>query len=316
MNGLKNPKLVNLIDEILKDPGDSIPEESRESLMDCLSRSFVICPVNNDGTIGYLRMGPHTFIPACCDIEDFNRIFKDETPRVFEFAELSQFVKIPVDGIMINPGSSGFIVNSSLAWMTFNRIADKNRPPVEKGYDVKVRLRDFRPIHWRDLIIPENITFYELDDILKTLWGCNGHHLSMFKIKEDNILIMDEIVADACMIHEFYNSRITEINSFFEKYKKISYFYDFGDDWTFDIEIKKTVDYDKNYVTIKRFKGKYNIFEDCGGIYGLSEIIYYSEHPDEYDEWYSERAEYLCEFDMEYAQELLKIKDYVRRLHE
>ena len=39
-----------------------------------------------------------------------------------------------------------------------------------KGYDVKVRLDDFKPLTWRDLIIPAGINFKELDTILKILW--------------------------------------------------------------------------------------------------------------------------------------------------
>ena len=62
-----------------------------------------------------------------------------------------------------------------------------------------------------------------------------------------------------------YDSRTTLINDFFDGYDKITYWYDFGDDWWFDIEIKKKVGYDKNYVTIKRYKGKYILIEECKG---------------------------------------------------
>ena len=43
-----------------------------------------------------------------------------------------------------------------------------------KGYDVKIRLDDFRPLTWRDLIIPEKITFKDLDNIIKILYGFYG----------------------------------------------------------------------------------------------------------------------------------------------
>ena len=98
----------------------------------------------------------------------------------FEFKELYKFIDEDVEGIMINPGSFGFILNSALLGLISRKIEDNSRDSVKKGYDVKVRLNNFRPLTWRDLIIPENITFDELDDILKTLWGFNGHHLSAF----------------------------------------------------------------------------------------------------------------------------------------
>ena len=312
MKDIENTELANLIEEILADPGDEIPEDLRQPLIDHLAEAFLISPVA-DGQIGLLQIGPRVFIPASCDMEDFRRIFEDATPEAFEFRELMKRFRGGVDGIMVNPGSFGFIINKALGDMVFK----KTMAPVERGYDVKVRMKDMRPIHWRDLIIPENITFYELDDILKTLWGFNGHHLSMFIIRSDNIHIMDDTVADACMEMNYFDSRTTIINDFFDKYKKITYWYDFGDDWTFDIEIKKAVDYDLDYVTIKRFKGKYDPIEDCKGIYGLSEVIYYAEHPDEADDsYFSDLTDYLNEFDMEYAQDRLKNRDYVRRMYE
>ena len=316
MKELDNRHITDLINEILTDPGESIPEDLREPLMDYLSDATLICPVH-DGEPMILNIGPRVLIPASCDIEDFKRIFKEnETPVLFEFKEFSNYLKGPIDGIIINPGSSGFIVNTRLARMIFNRINDKNKAPVKKGYDVKVRMNNLRPIHWKDLIIPENITFYELDDILKTLWSFNGYHLSMFILKNENFNIMDEAVARACMADNYRDSKTTLINEFFDKSAKITYWYDFGDDWQFDIEIKKTVDYDKNYVTIKRFKGKYDPIEDCGGRGAFSEIIYLAENPDESNEFFDDYVDYLCEFDMEYVQGLLERKDYVVRLYE
>lgn len=315
MKEVNNKCLVDLINEILEDSGDTIPEDLRETLKDYLADANLICPVDNNGPI-ILNIGPRILIPASCDIDDFKRIFKDERPELFEFGELSKHLTYPIDGIMINPGSFGFIIEERLARMVFNRINDKDRAPVRKGYDVKVRLNDLRPLHWKDLIIPENITFYELDDILKTLWGFNGYHLSMFFLKKEDITIADETVAHACMMEEYLDSKTTMINEFFEKSSKITYWYDFGDDWYFDIEIKKTVDYDRNYVTIKRFKGKYDPIEDCGGVWALGEIICLEENPDEGDDYFEDYLDYLDEFDMDYVQERLKDKDYVSRLYE
>ena len=312
-----NSHLAELINEIIAAPGDTIPEDLRSVLMDGLASATFICPTDDEGNIGLLGIGPNTFIPACLDMEDFRRIFKDEGFSEYEFMDFSKVMKGFIDGVMVNPGSFGFIVNPGFANMVFSRIRTRDMPPVEKGYDVKVRMNEMRPIHWRDVIIPDNITFHELDDILKTLWGFNGYHLSMFMIRNERIHIMDSTVAESCMENDYFDSKTTLIRDFFDKYKKITYWYDFGDDWMFDIEIKKTVDYDKDYVTIKRFKGKYNPIEDCGGIYGLSETIYFAEHPEEEDDdYYSENVEYLCEFDMDYAQELLKSKNYVRRMYE
>ena len=196
--------------------------------------------------------------------------------------------------------------------LTDAKAVEKTSPTKTlKGYDVKVRLDDFRPLTWRNLIIPSNITFEELDNILKTLWGFNGMHLSAFRFKNKDLFIMDKDM-DGGMLDVSHDSKDTYIEQFFDSNKKIFYWYDFGDDWNFTIEIKKKIDYDKDYVTIKRYKGEYNPIEDCGGVYGLSETIYHAQNPDENDgSVYCENVEYLETFDMEYTQKLLKDKDYV-----
>ena len=123
---------------------------------------------------------------------------------------------------------------------------------------------------------------------------------------------MDKSISQYSLMEADYDAKTTLINDFFDKYDKITYWYDFGDDWRFDIEIKKKVDYDKNYVTIKRYKGKYNPIEDCKGTFGLNEIVYYAENPDEKDDsYFCELVEYLEEFDMDDAQFELKNRIYV-----
>ena len=181
---------------------------------------------------------------------------------------------------------------------------------VSEGYDVKVRLDDFRPLTWRDLIIPSNMTFDELDNVLKTLWGFNASHLSAFGVKQGNIQIMNGDIGDLSLYD--YDSKSTYLNEFFEDYNKIDYVYDFGDGWSFTIEIKKKIYYDKDYVTIKRYKGEYNPIEDGGGVYGLAKTVYFAENPSESDDSiYADNVDILEKFDMDYTQELLKDKNYV-----
>ena len=305
-----NEEITLLTNRIIDDPSDTIPNDLLRELTDRLAESEVYVPVEDD-MIALYNWGPRTYIPISCDLDDFKKAFKDETPVLFEFNKLEDFLTRAVSGFMINPGGRNFPLNKYLSQLAFNK--NRTRHEVTKGYDVKVRLNDFRPLTWRDLIIPDNITFMELDDILKTLWGFNGHHLSCFLLRKTNETIIDDDLADETMMGMDYNANTTIISEIFDRYDKITYWYDFGDDWKFDIEIKKKIDYDKDYVTIKRFKGKYDPIEDCKGVYGLSEIVYCAENPDEAD--YSDFAhlvEYLEEFDMEFAQMLLERKAYVK----
>lgn len=70
--------------------------------------------------------------------------------------------------------------------------------------------------------------------------------------------------------------------------------YDYGDGWSFTIEVKKTVGYDKEYLTIKRFKGEYNLQDDIGGVWGLEQMI-------------NEDSPMLEKFNSEFTQSNLRI---------
>jgi len=305
-----NEKITELTNRILDDPSDYIPNDLLRELTDCLAESEVYVPVDGDEIVLY-GWKPKTYIPISCDLDDFKKAFKDETPQIFQFTQLEDFITRNVAGFMINPGGRTFTLSKYLAGLAFNK--NRKKAKVTKGYDVKVRLNDFRPLTWRDLIIPDNITFMELDDILKTLWGFNGHHLSCFLLRKTRQTIIDDDLATESMMRMDYNANDTIISEIFDKYDKITYWYDFGDDWQFDIEIKKKIDYDNDYVTIKRFKGKYNPIEDCNGVYGLSEIVDCAENPDEADfSYFSDYVEYLEEFDMEFTQLVLERKVYVK----
>ena len=308
MIDLKTSEIENVIKEINEDRGEFIPNYLLKKLVEGLDGAEVLCPVEND-EISLLKWGYNTFIPVFFNEKDLKKFFKDASAEIFNFNRLEDFITRDVNGIYINPHDFGIIFNRTLCDLVFNR--QRPRKPTVKGYDVKVRLNDFRPLTWRDLIIPDNITFMELDDVLKTLWNFNGHHLSCFLIKKDGLIITDEDLSAETMMDCDFEANTTLVSEIFDKYDKVTYWYDFGDDWQFDIEVKKKIDYDRDYVTIKRFKGKYSPIEDCEGVYGLSEIVYYAEHPEEADSsYFAELVEYLDEFDMEFTQMLLENKAY------
>ena len=170
-----------------------------------------------------------------------------------------------------------------------------------KGYDIKVRLDDFRPLTWRDLIIPYDITFHQLHLIMQELWDFYDGHLYEFTTSSYTTKYVDfkRMDVDNNYIPDYgeLDSRTHYISELFDSNNKIKYYYDFGDSWSFTIEIKKQVEYDKTYPTIKRFKGDYNPVEDCGGVFGLSMMI---DSTKEYDDE-------LNIFNLEDKQEELEI---------
>gem|GEM_PF-5090749 len=125
-----------------------------------------------------------------------------------------------------------------------------------KAYDVKLRLKGVKPITWRDLIIPAGIKFNKLHKIIQETFGFLDCHSYRFSIGDSQI------------------GKTRVIDEYFDDVKWVDYEYDFGDGWEVRVEIKKIIaDYDKNYATLKRYKGDYNPIDDCGGVHGFMDLI-------------------------------------------
>lgn len=133
------------------------------------------------------------------------------------------------------------------------------------GYDVTVFLEGSNPQIWRDLIIPEKMTFKRLDRILQNVFSFKGYHSSEFTFENSNDFI--------------YENKTSLIDDYFKTNEYVYYNYDFGDDWWLVIKINEIVEYDKDYTTFKDYQGEYNPLEDCGGVHVLNDLIYYKSHP-------------------------------------
>ena len=147
----------------------------------------------------------------------------------------------------------------------------KHCDSFKKGYEIKVRLADFRPITWRDLIVPENITFKQLDTILKTTLDFKSIQSSAFEIYQEKTLILDKSLNT--VLDAEYDINSTRLAKIFDRYKKIFYLYGMDNDWKFEIAIKGKVDYVKDYPTLQRFRGEYNPLEECRGAEQFAKVV-------------------------------------------
>ena len=100
---------------------------------------------------------------------------------------------------------------------------------------------------------------------------------------------------------ETLDSGKEKISNYFNKYKRLKFIYDFGDDWVHDIIIeKKKKKKIENPICIKAKMGAYP--EDCGGVYG-------------YEEYYKDEGERL-EPDIETINYDLKdYKDFAEQIY-
>lgn len=132
------------------------------------------------------------------------------------------------------------------------------------GYICKIVIEDTHPPVWRRVVIPDKITFFELHQIIQTVFQWEDVHLHDFRIPSDDIVINDE-GEDGWGYN--YGEFDTTIDYFFENYKWIRYTYDFGDDWRHRINIEKyDPEYKERCSKLLKYKGD-NFMEDSGGIW-------------------------------------------------
>lgn len=175
------------------------------------------------------------------------------------------------------------------------------------AYKIKIVLRDSNPLIWRRIIIPSQITFERLHDIIQVAMGWSNNFLYDFNIVEENLRITcDEENIDR---YNFYSKiKLTEdndpygyiakytkiipkrsneviIDDYFIKYNQIEYVYDFGDYWKHDLIIEEV---------LKDYKGPCPVCiggeeacppEDIGGIleYGQFLRIINDENHQDYE---------------------------------
>lgn len=111
------------------------------------------------------------------------------------------------------------------------------------GYQLKITIKNSHPPIWRRILIPDHITFFDLDDIIEAAFGWEHNHLFAFHFKDSH----------------------KEGISF-------TYTYDFGDNWIHTVKVEKIIPYDERYPQVLKSKGP-NMIEDCGGIWGFYNCI-------------------------------------------
>ncbi len=151
--------------------------------------------------------------------------------------------------------------------------ADRPAP----GYQIKVGLRGAKPPIWRRLEVPADISLARLHEVIQLAFGWEGYHLHAFSTPYGDFGDPDPELghrAEAPVTLEQVAPTVRD---------KITYVYDFGDDWTHDIVVEKVLDRDGP--TRLRCTGGRRAAppEDCGGIWGYADLVESLADPPEFD---------------------------------
>lgn len=164
-------------------------------------------------------------------------------------------------------------------------------------FHFKIQIKGItKPPVWRKLSVPANFTFHRFHDVIQTAFGWDDYHLFEFKDKEwqSNIRISVP-VEDNFFDPDFFadtkdSSKIKLSDIFNDKFRKLLYVYDFGDNWVHEITLE-SISEDKQKTAICLSGKGACPPEDCGSIYGYEDMkevfatMPESKEADKYREW-------------------------------
>jgi len=158
------------------------------------------------------------------------------------------------------------------------------------AYQVKISIMEIKPVIWRRLRIPGNITFQQLHQIIQAAFGWLDYHLYKFEFDKIVITIPDDQYAPGELFGEDItelDSEVTKISKLFDANDKCEYEYDFGDSWNHEITVEKRLkDTKKNRIPECIAGARSRPPEDVGGIGGyenFAKIIKDQKNPERED---------------------------------
>lgn len=176
-----------------------------------------------------------------------------------------------------------------------------------QGYQMKITIRGSKPPVWRRILIPKDMTFYQLHKTLQYLFGWMDVHAYDFKINKLGI----RVVRHDDPTDDISNTLIDEDHCLFEylnEGSKMIYTYDFGDEWKHMIVVEKEIEMEEAHPVLIKWKGD-NYAEEAGNVTGYENILKDSmdpSHPEqeEIKGWLENNH---IDFDEKFVKRMLKM---------
>ncbi len=186
---------------------------------------------------------------------------------------------------------------------------------TKKTYQIQIALKGSGPKIWRRILVPSDLLLSDFHKVIQTTMGWTNSHLHQF-IK--NRTFYAKRMPDDSTWEEMDNVdyKKIKISDMLKKEKeRIVYEYDFGDSWEHEIILEKILSIDEKRKYPVCLTGKNNCPpEDCGGVWGYSDLLEILKHPD--NEEYEEYLEWLGEdfdpkyFDKDEVNKMLRTKNF------
>lgn len=180
---------------------------------------------------------------------------------------------------------------------------------MQKLFEMRLELLDVEPAVWRQVLIPDDISLYEIGATLIGAMGWHGSHMFAFEIDgqrydikfDDEFDLEESADMDGVLARDVLKPGV-----------EAALQYDYGDDWRHEIKVldhRAVVEGDK----LPRCIDGENACppEDTGGPFGFDEMLAAASDPDHPD--YAEMSEYLGDFDPK-AFDLKKANSNIKRV--
>jgi hypothetical protein len=180
-----------------------------------------------------------------------------------------------------------------------------------KAYTLKVTLVDMVPPVWRRAVVPAEISFQRLHEVIQCLMLWDDYHMFEFCTPDDKYrFVGDQETIDDFNAHiedmdpkpqwQYKLASKTKIDSLLSKQRQLHYIYDFGDSWEVLVELEGTQeDYKKPYAACLDGENPAPP-EDVGGIDGYRDFLEAVNDP------YHDRHEELLEWSEGWQQKFNK----------
>jgi hypothetical protein len=105
-------------------------------------------------------------------------------------------------------------------------------------YQLKVTLKDIRPLIWRRVQVPSETKLDKLHLVLQDAFGWNNSHLHQYRVGERLIGIKED---DDVFLEELEDEKRIKLSQIAVEKSRFVYEYDFGDDWEHDVLVEKVL---------------------------------------------------------------------------
>ena len=155
-----------------------------------------------------------------------------------------------------------------------------------RAFQMKITLRGMKPPVWRRFFVPEDMTFQTLADVLITVMGWSGSHLSAFEMPKSGLNIMANPWSDNEEQFGDRNGKKVRLTDLLPAEKKFIFVYDMGDNWEHEVVIEDVREnYPALYPAVLAYEGNCPP-DDCGGVWGYMDML--EDGDEDAKEWLKE----------------------------